>query len=169
MSGSSTPRIGPCGLRPMRAVGARPAGGAYFSETGGVEKSVQDIMEGARRMPTRGKARGRKVAEQALPYSADIAKLSPAALSRKLEQMEAQIRQLHRVPRMRTTLYAEPPETQREAAFASAPLAQAENASAGKRERSKLIAAVQVSTLESVRRLEDLWPREQVFLMAACD
>jgi excinuclease ABC subunit B len=57
----------------------------------GVEKSVQDIMEGARRMPTRGKGRGRKVAENALPYSADIVNLSPAALSRKLQQMEAQM------------------------------------------------------------------------------
>ncbi len=57
----------------------------------GVEKSVQDIMEGARRMPTRGRGRGRKVAEPALTYSADIVKLSPAALSRKLEQMEAQM------------------------------------------------------------------------------
>jgi FO synthase len=85
------------------------------------------------------------------------------------EQMEAQIRQLDRLPRMRTTLYGEPPQTQWRAAFASAPLAQAENETAGKRQRSKLIAAVQVSTLDSVRRLEDMWPPQQVFLMAACD
>ncbi len=68
---------------------------AYNAEHGivpkGVEKSVQDIMEGARRMPTRGRGRGRKVAEPALAYSADIVNLSPAALSRKLEQMEAQM------------------------------------------------------------------------------
>jgi excinuclease ABC subunit B len=57
----------------------------------GVEKSVQDIMEGARRMPTRGKGKGRKVAEPTLAYSTEIARLSPAALSRKLKQLEAQM------------------------------------------------------------------------------
>ena len=57
----------------------------------GVEKSVQDIMEGARRMPTRGRGKGRKVAEPTLAYSTEIAKLSPAALSRKLKQLEAQM------------------------------------------------------------------------------
>jgi excinuclease ABC subunit B len=56
-----------------------------------VEKSVQDIMEGARRMPTRGKGKGRKVAEPTLAYSTEIARLSPAALSRKLKQLEAQM------------------------------------------------------------------------------
>jgi excinuclease ABC subunit B len=59
----------------------------------GVEKSVQDIMEGARRMPTRGKAKGRKVAEPPLAYGAEIARLSPAALARKLKQMEAQMQE----------------------------------------------------------------------------
>jgi excinuclease ABC subunit B len=57
----------------------------------GVEKSVQDIMEGARRMPTRGKGKGRKVAEPKLAYSTEIAGLSPAALSRKLKHLEAQM------------------------------------------------------------------------------
>ncbi len=57
----------------------------------GVQKSVQDIMEGARRMPTRGKGKGRKVAEDTSTYSTDLARLSPAALARKLEQMEAQM------------------------------------------------------------------------------
>ena len=83
--------------------------------------------------------------------------------------MEAQIRHMGREPRMRTTLYGEPPEQQQRAAFGAAPLALAENAGAGKRQRSKRVSAVQVSTLESVRRIEELWPREQVFLMAACD
>jgi excinuclease ABC subunit B len=59
----------------------------------GVEKSVQDIMEGARRMPTRGKAKGRKVAETRLSYSTDVAGLSPAALARKLKQLEAQMQE----------------------------------------------------------------------------
>ncbi len=57
----------------------------------GVEKSVQDIMEGARRMPTRGKAKGKKVAEARVPYAQEMANLTPAALSRKLKELEAQM------------------------------------------------------------------------------
>ncbi len=57
----------------------------------GVEKSVQDIMEGARRMPTKGRAKGKKVAEPKLAYGADVLNLSPAALARKLKQMETQM------------------------------------------------------------------------------
>ncbi len=55
----------------------------------GVEKSVQDIMEGARRAPTRGK--GRKAAEPRAAYAAELEKLTPEALARKLKQMEAQM------------------------------------------------------------------------------
>ena len=57
----------------------------------GVVKSVQDIMEGARRMPTRGKAKAQQVAEPRRAFGADIASLSPAALARKLKQVEAQM------------------------------------------------------------------------------
>ncbi|GAB5451776.1 MAG: excinuclease ABC subunit UvrB [Halioglobus sp.] len=57
----------------------------------GVEKSVQDSREGARRMPTRGKSKARKVAESRLSYAEEVAKLSPAALARKLKQLEAQM------------------------------------------------------------------------------
>ena len=57
----------------------------------GVTKSVQDIMEGARRMPTKAKAKGRKVAEEALAYGPELLRLSPAALARKLEQIEARM------------------------------------------------------------------------------
>ena len=59
----------------------------------GVEKSVADIMEGARRMPTKGSAKARKVAEQKLSYSAEIASLTPAALARKLKQLEAKMQE----------------------------------------------------------------------------
>jgi excinuclease ABC subunit B len=52
---------------------------------------VQDIMEGARRMPTKGKTRAAKVAETRLSYSTEVANLSPAALARKLKQLEAQM------------------------------------------------------------------------------
>lgn len=59
----------------------------------GVEKSVQDIMEGARRMPTRGKGKAKKVAEPSLSFGAELASLSPAALARKLKQVEAQMQE----------------------------------------------------------------------------
>lgn len=55
----------------------------------GVTKSVQDIMEGARRMPTKAKGKAKKAAEPSLSYAADLAHLSPAALARKLKQVEA--------------------------------------------------------------------------------
>ena len=57
----------------------------------GVEKSVKDIMEGARRMPTKGKSK--KVAEPRLAFSAEVANLTPAALSRKLKQLESQMQE----------------------------------------------------------------------------
>ena len=57
----------------------------------GVEKSVQDIMEGARRMPTRGKAKAKKVAEPKLAFGTDVGNLSPEALARKLKQLEGQM------------------------------------------------------------------------------
>lgn len=57
----------------------------------GVQKSVQDIMEGARRMPTRGKAKSKKVAEPSMAYASELENLSPAALSRKLKQLESQM------------------------------------------------------------------------------
>ena len=57
----------------------------------GIHKSVQDIMEGSRRMPTKAKGKAQRVAESKLAYSAEVAKLSPAALSRKLKKLEAQM------------------------------------------------------------------------------
>ncbi|GAB5412798.1 MAG: excinuclease ABC subunit UvrB [Congregibacter sp.] len=57
----------------------------------GVTKSVQDIMEGARRMPTKAKAKGQRVAEENLAYGQELLKLTPRALARRLEQMEAEM------------------------------------------------------------------------------
>ncbi|MFT4825001.1 MAG: excinuclease ABC subunit B [Halioglobus sp.] len=60
----------------------------------GVHKSVQDIMEGARRMPTRGgTAKARRVADETVRYGAEMAKLSPAAMARKLGQLEEKMHQ----------------------------------------------------------------------------
>ena len=42
-------------------------------------------------MPTKGKTRAAKVAENRLSYSTELANLSPAALSRKLRQLESQM------------------------------------------------------------------------------
>ncbi|MFK7829328.1 MAG: excinuclease ABC subunit UvrB [Congregibacter sp.] len=59
----------------------------------GVTKSVQDIMEGARRMPTKAKAKDQKVAEETLAFSQELLRLSPAALARRLDQLEGQMHQ----------------------------------------------------------------------------
>ncbi len=59
----------------------------------GVEKSIQDIMEGARRMPTRGRGKGRKVAEEKESYSVEVARLTPAALARKLQELESKMQE----------------------------------------------------------------------------
>jgi excinuclease ABC subunit B len=52
----------------------------------GIEKSVRDILEGARRMPT--KAREARVAEQRASYASEVINMTPAALSRKLAELE---------------------------------------------------------------------------------
>jgi excinuclease ABC subunit B len=58
----------------------------------GITKSVQDIMEGARRMSTKRNAKGeRKVAEVRAAYAQDMASLTPAALSRKIKQLETEM------------------------------------------------------------------------------
>ncbi|MEM1404534.1 MAG: excinuclease ABC subunit UvrB [Pseudomonadota bacterium] len=68
---------------------------AFNAEKGitpkGVTKSVQDIMEGARRMPTKARAKGQKAAEDSLAFGKELMRLSPAALARKLEEMEARM------------------------------------------------------------------------------
>lgn len=57
----------------------------------GIEKSVQDIMEGAKRMPTKRSAKGKKSTQERLSYGAEVLNLTPAALARKLKQMETQM------------------------------------------------------------------------------
>ncbi len=55
----------------------------------GIEKSVRDILEGARRMPTKARsARDTKVINDRASFAAEIMNMTPAALSRKLNQME---------------------------------------------------------------------------------
>ncbi|MDC0972727.1 excinuclease ABC subunit UvrB [Luminiphilus sp.] len=55
----------------------------------GIEKSVQDILEGARRMPTKARsAREAKVANDRLAFTQDVMSMTPAALSRKLAGLE---------------------------------------------------------------------------------
>jgi FO synthase len=84
--------------------------------------------------------------------------------------MEQQIIAAGRVPRMRTTLYRDAPLERRRAAFSAPPLTAVDNASAGKRERSKRLVPV-----EAVRLLDMEPPDrgylvyEQVMLLAACN
>ena len=54
----------------------------------GIHKSVQDILEGARRMPTKAKGgKGRAAAGDRAALAADV-NLSPAALGRKIADLE---------------------------------------------------------------------------------
>jgi excinuclease ABC subunit B len=61
----------------------------------GIQKAIKDIMEGAYGPGARGKARARgrdrKVAEDRGSYAAEVVKLTPEALARKLQQMENQM------------------------------------------------------------------------------
>ena len=58
----------------------------------GIEKSVQDILEGARRMPTKARsAKDRRAAEEKAAYAAEVVNLTPAALARKIAQLEGQM------------------------------------------------------------------------------
>ena len=66
---------------------------AFNEENGvvpkGIEKSVRDILEGARRMPTKARsARDTKVTNDRASFAQDVMSMTPAALSRKLSQLE---------------------------------------------------------------------------------
>ena len=55
----------------------------------GIEKSVRDILEGARRMPTKARgARDAKVTSDRISFAQDVMSMTPAALSRKLAELE---------------------------------------------------------------------------------
>ncbi len=55
----------------------------------GIEKSVRDILEGARRMPTKARgARDTKVTNDRILFAQDVMNMTPAALSRKLAELE---------------------------------------------------------------------------------
>ena len=82
--------------------------------------------------------------------------------------MEAQILAAGRTPRMRNTLYGDVCGSRRLAAFNAPPLAASVNAAAGKTERSKLIAAVQLGARELVQAVAER-DADQVFMLAACD
>ncbi|MGB5325034.1 MAG: excinuclease ABC subunit UvrB [Pseudomonadales bacterium] len=66
-------------------------------EPAGIFKNVQDILEGARMVPGRGRqqrGRGSKVAEQKLADYADtVHDMSPKALARKIKELEQQMHQ----------------------------------------------------------------------------
>ncbi len=84
--------------------------------------------------------------------------------------MEQQIIAAGRVPRMRTTLYRDAPAERRRAAFSAPPLTAIDNASAGKRERSKRLVpvdAVRLLDMEPPDRGHLVY--EQVMLLAACN
>jgi FO synthase len=83
--------------------------------------------------------------------------------------MEQQIREAGRVPRLRTTLYADAPDERRQAASGAAPLAPVANTSAGKRARSKRLVPVDIVRLETGSPVQDHPLYEQVVLMAACN
>ena len=55
----------------------------------GIEKSVRDILEGARRMPNKARgARSTKVTNDRISFAQDVMNMTPATLSRKLAELE---------------------------------------------------------------------------------
>ncbi len=90
--------------------------------------------------------------------------------------MEAQIRAAGRIPRMRTTLYADAAQERREAAFEAQALVEIHGASARKQQRSKRLsppvevqAAPGAFAAHWVHPSRDAAVYESVVLMAACN
>jgi FO synthase len=90
--------------------------------------------------------------------------------------MEAQICAAGRLPRMRTTLYADASQERRAAAFDAIPLVEVHGASAGKQQRSKRLApsveanvVSEVLTINWAQYSRDSSVYESVVLMAACN
>jgi len=85
-------------------------------------------------------------------------------------EIEARIRELDRVPRMRTTSYEAASSERRTTAFAALPLVAVDNAPAAKWQRSKRIEPLRRAATPRAQAAvaeEDLY--EQVVLMAACN
>jgi FO synthase len=90
--------------------------------------------------------------------------------------MEAQICAAGRLPRMRTTLYADASQERRAAALDAIPLVEVHGASAGKQQRSKRLApsveanvVSEVLTINWAQYSRDSSVYESVVLMAACN
>jgi FO synthase len=89
--------------------------------------------------------------------------------------MEAQIRAAQRIPRMRTTLYADVAQERREAAFEARALVEIRGASARKQQRSKRLSghvdihAAPVAVTHLLHPSRDAAVYESVVLMAACN
>ncbi len=82
--------------------------------------------------------------------------------------MERQIRAAGRLPRMRTTLYAEVPAERYRAAFSAPPLAPVVNDAAAKLERGKgLLPGAVLPERGSLQAGTSMY--EQVMLLAACN
>ncbi len=86
MTGSMERAIGETQRRRDKQVAFNEANGVVPK---GIEKSVRDILEGARRMPTKARgARDTKVTNDRILFAQDVMNMTPAALSRKLAELE---------------------------------------------------------------------------------
>ncbi len=86
MTGSMERAIGETQRRRDKQLAFNEANGVVPK---GIEKSVRDILEGARRMPTKARgARDAKVTNDRILFAQDVMNMTPAALSRKLAELE---------------------------------------------------------------------------------
>ncbi|MDX1733470.1 MAG: 5-amino-6-(D-ribitylamino)uracil--L-tyrosine 4-hydroxyphenyl transferase CofH [Halioglobus sp.] len=85
------------------------------------------------------------------------------------DDIEALVRSQGRIPRMRTTLYADVPVERERAARSTIPLADIHNAPAGKRQRPKVLSPQEVPGAGFGVEPESLRLYENVVLTAACN